>query len=507
MGKLTFEFFIVIINGFIVLYRIIKIIKYGLWKPVGYAVTDLPNQLEPSVLIIIPLLREQNNIPMLFDFLLKLNLLHNDQVIFVTTQKEEREKIDNHWMLSKLAADISKQSPLNKLIANYSILFSGTKLEQLHKIHPGKDHTAVFDTLVVEYEQYPSTNDLVHQEIENLPVPIRYKFSIINYPGNVGMMSDQINYAYGQTTNSNTQPDYLCLLTGDSYVSPGFLNSFRAECKKINDATGEWPEVIQAISLFGRNNEKIKGSFIQKLILQGSGIFQSGFSIFNELIPLLTTENKILKTGVLKADPFSVTTLIGHGCFIKTTTFESHQGFPTNGWCEDIILTGLYASKKVAIVPVPNEFELNEVPFTLKSLLEQMSTWAHTSIQVAINPSIISQNVNSISKKGPGVSLWRGVLKRWCLNFAWMLNPVLMVVFFIKGAYLPALAIFAVFSFTFTIGYLHNKKYDMLKSKPLPLFIGCLIYYAFFYPLAFYYGLTKYPISFFRPIRKPKTER
>lgn len=504
-----FEWLILFINVAIILYRVYCIIQFDLWR-ISDHISDTGNTPDDSlrVLILVPLLREQGNVDLLLSCLSALRTGKEDRIIFVTTEKELSERKANAYLLREMAKDLSKRAAPGKIAAKYSKLFNRKKLLDLSGSLPGQTADAIYEGLSGEYNAYPSTYEMLQQRIGTLPLHLQQRFCLTGYPEKDGMMADQVNFGYAWSRAAGQHYDYICLLTGDSYVSPSFLERFKAKVGKLGRLYGFRAPLIQCISLFGKNHRHAGTSVFENSVLQGNGVFQSGFSILNELLPMLQTERKIRRQKRSTTDIFSVPALIGHGCFIDCDLFERHSGFPASGWCEDIILTHIYTAQKIPILALDNEFELNEVPCSIRSLLSQMSTWAHSAVQLMFSPAVIFRQASAAwGREASQLHFYRCLIKRWALNLAWMINPPALTLFILNRSWMGPLAIFLNWLITFQTGYIYNRRYGLTSRPKYAILLGCLFYFMLIYPAAFYYGGGKYLASLFRPVEKGKTER
>lgn len=503
------EWIVLSVNVVIILYRAYCIVQFDLWKifdDIPEAESAFNEQLR--VLIIVPLLREQGNVDLLLRCLSALRTGKEDRIVFVTTEKELSERKAYACLLRIMAEDIAAHKTSGRIAATYYKLFDRKKLLDLSERLRTRPTNEIYELLTDEYNAYPSTHEMLQQRIGAVPAHLQQRFCLVAYPERDGMMADQVNFGYTWATAGGQHYEYMCLLTGDSYVSPSFLERFKTKVEKLETLYRFRAPVIQCISLFGKNHPHAGMSAFENSVLQGNGVFQSGFSILNELLPMLQTERKIRQQKKYTTDIFSVPALIGHGCFIESRLFQSHSGFPANGWCEDIILTHIYTAQKAPILALDNEFELNEVPYSIRSLMSQMSTWAHSAVQLMFSPwAIFCQASAASGGEASQLHFYRCLIKRWALSLAWMINPPALIIFIVTGSWMGTLAILLNLLITFQTGYIYNRRYGLTGRSKYAVFLGCLFYFTLIYPAAFYYGAGKYLVSLFRPVEKGKTER
>jgi|GEM_PF-6849968 len=460
----------------------------------------------PRVLIVVPLLREQENVPMLVRSLGDMHMGAGDRVVFVTTAREEKEKKDRAVLLQPLAEALSHPRSRHYITTRFAVLFSRSKLQQLHNELAGSARDAILERLQKEYCHYPTTSALLHTEIAALPADKSGRFHLLEYPHADGLMAHQINAAFDYA-RQQLHFDYICLLTADSFVGADFLQCFKHDCSVIAARTGARPPVVQALPVFSRNLHLLDRPVPEQVLLYGNAVFQSGFSVYNELVPMLITQQKLMRTGRLKADPFSIPSLIGHGCFIEKALFLQQGGFPTNGWCEDIILTLSYAAQGIPILPLNGAVERNEVPYTLKSLLRQLVMWAHTAIQVSLPGPRFLKAVRNGGGNTRAQALLLPLLKRWYLNFSWLAAPVLSLAFLIGGSYAVPLAALLNLLALLYAGHCLVRKNSGKKLSPAVVISGGVLFYWIVYPLGFLLALGTFIAAPFYRFAKPKTER
>lgn len=498
------EAIVVLILAAVFVWRLYSFYRYRIFE-LPYKIEE-PSSSKPScpVLVIIPLLREQENAETLVRSL-SLAVQEHDKVIFVTTCKEKIDKDGNESQLSKLAATLSK--PSGRINSSFLKLFPKSKLELLQKELSGMNANFILQRLQREYHDFPGTAEALQQNIAKLPPCLQQQFLLLEYPHANGMMAHQVNFAFEEATKTKLSFDYICLLTGDSLVNENFLRCFKAECNKWRATMSATPPVIQSMSVFGKNLHLLNRPFPEQAILQAASAFQTGFSVCNELLPMLSTEKKLLRTAKMRAALLSVPSLIGHGCFIERSLFDRQGGFPTNGWCEDIILTFAYASNMVPVLPLKGALEVNEVPHSLRSLLKQVMMWAKTAIQVSIPNRELMKTVRKTGNNFSMFHLSRALIKRWRLNVSWFVLPVASIVLMLYGHYYVFLAILLNLLLVLYAGSRFLKKVVATTLKPLNIVAGGIVFYFVIYPLGFFAALCIIAASPFHHFAKPKTER
>lgn len=321
------------------------------------------NKELPFFFILLPVLREQKDLPLTIKNILNQDYPKNKyKIIIITTERENREKLQNRELVKKMAVDIYKKKTCQELINKYLNIFNETKIEEIYQKCYGLNFPSIYQRLKKEYENYPTT----FQVAKKIYAKHKNILEIINYPYPNGYMAHQINYAVSKISDQNS---YIAIYNADSSIPKKTLKTVSQiiyNQKKSNF-------VIQQSALFIKNLQEIRP------ILQAGGIFQSLWTL-NQEIPrihkqyLSCQKPSYANNRVKEFFNVKLAHCVGHGLFIKVQLFNKLHGLPITTLNEDVLFGFQLCALKIPIIPI-KIMETATTPSTIKYLINQKRIW------------------------------------------------------------------------------------------------------------------------------------
>jgi hypothetical protein len=192
-----------------------------------------------------------------------------------------------------------------------------------------------------------------------------YNFKLINYPGENGVMSHQLNYAIKEISRNEQKEFLLGFYNVDSKISPKILNQIYNSLMKDSES------VFQQYSYYTYNEPS---SFEEKILVHLS-LWQSRWALHFELGRVLLS-NKLkwlLSLKLLKLFR-SFHYVIGHGLFFSYQTWVDSKEFPEDQINEDACFgLKLYILNK-KIKPI-NSLEKADFAERISIYSKQQSVW------------------------------------------------------------------------------------------------------------------------------------
>ena len=349
------------------------------------------NENMPSILIVIPCLREQDIIIETLKHFLKLTKnLNNVKILVVTTQKEEFEKEENLYLKEQLIKDVKNNIELQRLINKYNKILSTNEIKEILKSSKPENLEEIINNKI---KNLKTTNNLIEEFIfENHLEEKLYHF---HYPGNEGIMADQLNYVLNNFDFKNEKNYYFSVYNADSIPNK---DTIKEVLETINENNN--PKVIQQYSVPISNWDDLSN------LMKGFAIYQSNFELRYGLI------NSYFPSR------FLYTYVVGHGMYIRVDILKQLGGFETKYWCEDIYMSCVLRNKDISIHPIKT-LEIMQSPQYISILTKQNAVWFRTSFEcLKIFKDVFRQdrkvNMNTIG--------W--LVQRIRMNITWIGLPL-----------------------------------------------------------------------------------
>ncbi len=424
----------------------------------------------PFFFVLLPVLREQKVLEKTINNLLKLNYPQDKyQIIVITSQKEIFEKNKNKTHVKEIHSALINGISVSKFVEFFLGVFDENKLREIHQKYNKVKQLGVYEELVKEFDEYPTTIDLA----KRIEFEINRNFKkdiikVIHYPFENGVMVHQINFAVKKLLDiGDIDEKYMVLYNADS-------NPHRDSLKKAvnilyKNKNKEF--VIQQSSFFVKNFESL-GKEIKSYILKAGGIFQTQWTLSHEIPRIkkqmlsIDNRNKInSKIGLFFRTKLSH--CVGHGLIIKLSLLKNLGFFSTKTMNEDLPFGFNLCSKRISIISLPL-IELADTPETIKGIINQKKIWFWSYLdyfkcrKMALADGDEKIVVNKLTIQG----LWNGI--NWFAGsflYIWLLTIGLI---YKEKLFLIIIIIFLIlFHFYPTIKIIKNIKYFF--DKPIQL--------------------------------------
>lgn len=349
------------------------------------------NNKKPSILIVIPCLREQDIIIQTLNYFLELtNNLSNIKILVVTTQKEEFEKENNLYLKEQFIKDVKNNIELKKLINKYNKILSTNEIKDILKYSKSENIEEFVNNKI---KSSKTTNNLIDDFI--IQNHLEEKVYHFHYPNNEGIMADQLNYVLNNFEFKDERNYYFSVYNADSIPNKDTIKEI---LKTINN--NDCPKVIQQYSVPMSNWNELSN------LMKGFAIYQSNFELRYGLINSYFP-NKLLYTYV-----------VGHGMYIRVDILKQIGGFETKYWCEDIYMSYVLRNKDISIYPIET-LEIMQSPQYLSILTKQNAVWFKTSFEcLKIFKDVFNQN-RKVNSNSMG---W--LIQRIRMNITWFALPL-----------------------------------------------------------------------------------
>lgn len=301
------------------------------------------------IYILIPVLREQEVIKATFNNFAKLN--GNYKVIFITTNKEDREKAISFKALKNIKGKLlSTRSRHGFANASHGIFPRSLALSLYGK---------KWSEIISAFKELPNTKTLLKSLVATSSEKVKSRVSIYNYPKTTGNMSDQLNFALRKLSKTeDLQNTYVCMYNADSIVSKDFPLYIKNFVNKNTKA-----EVIQQSALFLSNFTEL-GNTISGSLLRAVALLQSRWTLAHEMPRIFNQLNSTSECAHI----------VGHGLIIKLGVMEKTGYFPNNYVNEDLPFGYILKLSGYDIYSFP-QLENAQSPTSIKSMFTQYTTW------------------------------------------------------------------------------------------------------------------------------------
>lgn len=312
-----------------------------------------------KMILLIPVLREQE---VIVDNLELFTQLDGDyELVYITTQKENEERIQNLKILQlrkeKLLNTQSQPSFVELLVG---LMPRSLAINLFCKKNNFDCKENFWDLIATTYNDLPSTADMIDDYLKKNTQRCQHVFRI-HYPLVDGIMAHQLNYTLGQLRgNHETEKSFILIYNADSIINKQALDVFY---EKI--VQGE--KVIMQSSLF-LDNYRSFSSDLRGWILKCIALTQSRWTLIHEMSRIRAQYRQGIRSRYESAH------VVGHGTCVRLDTLLSVGGFPEVFINEDLPLGYFLALVGERICPVPI-LENSQSPTTITSVITQYTTW------------------------------------------------------------------------------------------------------------------------------------
>jgi hypothetical protein len=355
--------FIVIIiyvfNGFWNLLKSFSFLKKGSVNFNKNLIKSANNKSEQKIIILMPVLREQEVIVKNLNIFTRLK--GNYELVYITTRKEDDEKIERYNMLLSLKKRLlNSQSETNFIENLVGIIPYSIARDLYHDKNIIKDAEKNWQHIIGTYLGLDTTAEIIDGYLEKNKQYCSHVHRI-NYPHKDGVMSHQLNYACKRILkNHNPNETFILIYNADSVIEKNALDVFIEKIK-----SGE--KVIMQSSLFLENYDSFSENF-RGSILSCIALAQSRWTLVHEINRIRAQYNQGVKSIYESAH------VVGHGTCIRLDKLLTVGGFLENFINEDLPLGYFLALSGEKICPVA-VLENSQSPSTVSSVITQYTTW------------------------------------------------------------------------------------------------------------------------------------
>lgn len=334
-----------VLNGFINLWRNFRfLIKEGQQE----TDSDTPVDKKKKIVILIPVLREQEIIKENIDLFSKLT--GDFSLVYITTEKENYEKEQRRKKLIKdlpWVVNIKSEAEFLERMVGF---LPKTKAEDLYNQKQHLDADNLSTLILKSFEELPSTAELIDKTVQASGKSNVYR---VHYPRTQGYMAHQLNYACKNLPfTGDKDQTYILVYNADSQVSKGIV-------QRVARRVSSGQNVLMQSSLFLSNYQLFPRS-LRGAILQNIALAQSRWTLMHEITRIRG------QSGPLKGW-FESGHLVGHGTCIRLDILERVGFFPEQFSNEDLPLGYFISLIGEKIYPM-GRLENAESPTTIRNV-------------------------------------------------------------------------------------------------------------------------------------------
>lgn len=341
---------------------------------------------------------------------------------------------------------LNEQKELPNLL-RYFYNFSSDKRIQVYLVTTSKEKANLKDS---QGNDLPTTYQLAQRLLPKYNNKAgREYFCLVNYPYQTGVMAHQLNYAVDSLSN-DVDPENTFIVVYNADSQPN-LRTFEMFDKVLLKNKSANPRVLQQVAIFFKNYQQYKNN-VEGLILKASALIQTRWSLGYETNMIVSQSNfaskyrnKRMNIVTQLFEPISY--CVGHGLFIRLDLLKHVGLFPQDTLNEDLPL-GYYLSLYQEPIYLLPALEMGDNPVSVKGLIRQKSSWYWGMIDYFSYRKLVKNKIGNISKFRINLSTLKGLLRD---AFAWaFMFPVLCILLFalIKAPSLGLLILFGLFMYT-----------------------------------------------------------
>ena len=441
----VFLIFIIIIRS---IFNLINLTTNLRWILSNFPKYTLRNKAEHNFNICIPMLREQSIVKETLEYFAKLNYPQNKyRVYIVTTEREQKEKKNNYYLLDKLSEAIINKIDINLIFMKFGNLFSHKELEALYKSLKTSNELDVYKKLRDYYKNSPSTYALAIESANKINEKLGTKLvEVINYPESDGVMSHQINYLILKLSKSSPN-SFFAIYNADSRPNKNTLLSVDTTISKFLSKNGYNANVIQQSSLFEYENAT-EANYLTKIFLFSASVFQSKWTLVHEISRLRYQSSNTLKikpTNIISNFSSRISHCVGHGLFVRFEYLRKNL-MPTETINEDLPYGFYQSCRGEPIIPIPI-LELSDSPLSIKSLINQKKVWFWPYIEYWKCKNIVLKSGQYRSKFEVIYLSLQGMF----VGIIWFLQSVIFILPLISMVFSRQYSILLLYAFALTI--------------------------------------------------------
>jgi hemolysin-activating ACP:hemolysin acyltransferase len=350
------------------------------WIQEGRKSLLLKTEQKTSVVVCIPMLREQRIVKETMDFFSEMNAANDKTaIIVVTTEKERHEKEMSRHRIKDLCEAIFDKQTLDEVNEQFLGLLDSARLKEVYKlVLESKNLSSAVKVVNAFYDEVPTTNQLATEMVKELSTkPGSPAFRVINYLETEGAMAHQVNFC-AQWVNKNLpsfKKSMFAVYNADSRPDPKTFIAVDQVIDVYKQNYGKDLNLVQQSALFLSNVHTFPKTFISTL-LRICAITQSKWTLTHELDRLrqqstYTAKGKHGWLDILLRSKLSH--CVGHGLFVRLPFLLDHP-LPTNLMNEDLPFGYYRSCEREPIAPLPL-LENAESPETIRGVVNQKRVW------------------------------------------------------------------------------------------------------------------------------------
>lgn len=425
-------------------------------------------------------------------------------IVYITTEKEQSEKVANLEILKSLKESILQTQAKNIFIEMLVGYFPRSVVLDIFNARSRFNNADEYwDYIIEEYNLLKSTKQIINDYLEINKLRCK-NVHLINYPYKEGVMAHQLNYACDQLLRTNNpEQTFILVYNADTTVEPDILEVF---IEKIKNGEG----VILQSSLFLANYDSFSTNY-RGWVLKCIALAQSRWTLIHEISRIRNQYKQNWRSFYESAH------VVGHGTCVRLDTLMSVGGFPFKFTNEDLALGYFLALKGERICPV-TVLENSESPSSISSIITQYTTWFYGALDYF---AYCNYAINVLSLSRQKAVIWAAVNSIRALM--WLLAPwvwlgLIITPFFLGIPYFSLLffvifLIYTTFVYWLIIGFVSSHPYILGKKSvyikfELGLIIATPIAYIIWGIGPTVSAIKKIrAIMFNKKVQKKKTER
>lgn len=324
----------------------------------------------PRLLLIVPVLREQDHVGAALDWFTGLtHALPGIAVAFVTT---EREVTERHELARRLAR--AEAGPLRRTDWPLLRACEAAALEERRRQLPnGKlDEESVLKVLT----DFPTTAEVITAFLERQPHADAVRHLHCVFPGR---KAAQVNYAVRAAA---VEFDYVAVYDVDSRPVTEALAATIAYMRTHQDRTGTWPEVLQQSARFETAGAAARGW--ERALARGLARHQSLWTLRREIPSFRRYQRATTcptRGNLFHALKRGLAQTVGHGLIVRTDVFKRVGGLPEHTWLDDIAFGYRLTVAGIPVHHVPVLLRA-PAPETPAGAIEQAERWSHSYLDL-----------------------------------------------------------------------------------------------------------------------------
>lgn len=329
----------------------------------------------PFLILLLPVLREERELPGLLQHLSAVKYPANKiQIVVITTEKEE------------------------------------------------------FEAKSLDGQNRQSTISVAKEMVENKNLELgKQIFLHFHYPQIVGKKADQLNFALQEIDRLYLAPSadktFIGVYDADSRPDVRTFEFIAWDVANSIQQKETMPQAYQQIPLYFKNFHTLARTF-EGWLLRLEALYQTRWALGYE-IPNYRSQTLLLNSS-LRVSSFwnsRLCYLIGHGCFLRLDIIRQVGSFPTYSPAEDLTLGNILSLLGIPIKTIPF-FDLCEVPESLSILFHQSRVWFATSMTIF---ETIHRLQTSLKSRASETRAFYLALQRSIMHVSWAFGGIIFI--------------------------------------------------------------------------------